>query len=163
MGGRGYGGGGRVRAYTYRYTVTTRMTCIKMGNDESHFNVSLIVREKVTRQCPQTTTKLWLRDSVVYVWVTGGLGEGGGRWRGRGEGVWISGVWPTTPVPGTWLTWKRRVSVAPFRARPVRAPVGCHTAITFMTRVNRCNAPPNPPWKGASRGRGENVEVEGSE
>ena len=31
--------------YTYRYTVTTaRMTCIKMGSDESHFNVSLIVR-----------------------------------------------------------------------------------------------------------------------
>ena len=42
--------------YTYRYTVTTRMTCIKMGSDESHFNVSLIVRDKVTRQCPQTTT-----------------------------------------------------------------------------------------------------------
>ena len=35
--------------YTYRYTVTTRMTCIKMGSDENHFNVSLIVREKVTR------------------------------------------------------------------------------------------------------------------
>ena len=31
------------------------MTCIKMGNDESHFNVSLIVRVKVTRPCPQTT------------------------------------------------------------------------------------------------------------
>ena len=27
-----------------------------MGIDESHFNVSLIVRDKVTRQCPQTTT-----------------------------------------------------------------------------------------------------------
>ena len=47
--------GGR-RVYTYRYTVATRMTCIKMGSDESHFNVSLIVRDKVTRQCPQTTT-----------------------------------------------------------------------------------------------------------
>ena len=32
------------------------MTCIKTGSDESHFNVSLIVRDKVTRQCPQTTT-----------------------------------------------------------------------------------------------------------
>ena len=31
-------------------------TCIKMGSDESHFNVSLIVRDKVTKQCPQTTT-----------------------------------------------------------------------------------------------------------
>ena len=30
--------------------------CIKMGSDESHFNVSLIVRDKVTRQCPQITT-----------------------------------------------------------------------------------------------------------
>ena len=30
--------------------------CIKMGSDERHFNVSLIVRDKVTRQCPQTTT-----------------------------------------------------------------------------------------------------------
>ena len=26
------------------------------GSDESRFNVSLIVRDKVTRQCPQTTT-----------------------------------------------------------------------------------------------------------
>ena len=31
-------------------------SCIKMGSDKSHFNVSLIVRDKVTRQCPQTTT-----------------------------------------------------------------------------------------------------------
>ena len=37
---RGYRGGGRGRVYTYRYTVTTRMTCIKMGSDERHFNVS---------------------------------------------------------------------------------------------------------------------------
>ena len=28
-------------------------SCIKMGSDESHFNVSLTVRDKVTRQCPQ--------------------------------------------------------------------------------------------------------------
>ena len=42
--------------YTYHYTVTTRITCIKMGSIESHFNVSLIVRGKVTRQCRQTTT-----------------------------------------------------------------------------------------------------------
>ena len=32
-------------------------SCIKVGNDEGHFNVSLIiVRDKVTGQCPQTTT-----------------------------------------------------------------------------------------------------------
>ena len=30
--------------------------CIKMGSDESHVNVSLTVRDKVTRQYPQTTT-----------------------------------------------------------------------------------------------------------
>ena len=61
--------GGRV--HTCRYTVTTRMTCIKMGSDESHFNVSLIVRDKVTRQCPQTTTfeekgePKWFRTEVL--------------------------------------------------------------------------------------------------
>ena len=31
-------------------------SCIRTGSDESHFNVSLIVRDKVARQCPQTTT-----------------------------------------------------------------------------------------------------------
>ena len=31
-------------------------SCIKVGSDESHFNVSLIVRDKVARQRPQTTT-----------------------------------------------------------------------------------------------------------
>ena len=29
---------------------------IKVGSDESHVNVSLTVRDKATRQCPQTTT-----------------------------------------------------------------------------------------------------------
>ena len=28
---------------------------IKRGSNESHFNVLLIVRDKATRQCPQTT------------------------------------------------------------------------------------------------------------
>ena len=36
---------------------------IKMGSDESHFNISLIVRDKVTRQCPQTTTFLTKNES----------------------------------------------------------------------------------------------------
>ena len=31
-------------------------SCIKMGSDESRFYVPLIVRDKVTRQCPQTTS-----------------------------------------------------------------------------------------------------------
>ena len=48
--------GNRETINTYHYNVTTRMTCIKMGSDESHFNVSLTVRDKVTRQCPRTTT-----------------------------------------------------------------------------------------------------------
>ena len=48
--------GGRGRLYTYRYTVTTKMTCIKTGSDESHFNVPLLVRYKVTRPCPRTTS-----------------------------------------------------------------------------------------------------------
>ena len=30
-------------------------SCIKMGSSESHFNVSVEVMDKVTRQCPQTT------------------------------------------------------------------------------------------------------------
>ena len=29
---------------------------IKMGSDKSHFNVSSVVRDKVTRQYPQITT-----------------------------------------------------------------------------------------------------------
>ena len=31
-------------------------SCIKMGSDDNHCNVSLTVTDKVTRQCPQTTT-----------------------------------------------------------------------------------------------------------
>ena len=53
MGEGGMEVGKRESVYTYRYTVTTRMTCIKMGSD---VNVSLIVRHKVTRPCPQTIT-----------------------------------------------------------------------------------------------------------
>ena len=33
-------------------------SCVKMGSDESRFNVSLIVRDKVTRQCPQPQEQL---------------------------------------------------------------------------------------------------------
>ena len=39
-------------------------SCIETGSDESHFIVSLIVRNEVSRQCPQTTTseeKEWKR------------------------------------------------------------------------------------------------------
>ena len=34
-------------------------SCILIGSEESHFNVLLIVRDEVTRQCPQTTTFLF--------------------------------------------------------------------------------------------------------
>ena len=57
-GGRGYGGGGRKREIIYLslHCHHQNDSSIKMGSDESHFNVSLIVRDKVIRQCPQTTT-----------------------------------------------------------------------------------------------------------
>ena len=38
-------------------------SCIEIGSDESHFNVSLIPRDRVTRQCPQTTTFLKKKES----------------------------------------------------------------------------------------------------
>ena len=38
-------------------------SCIKVGSDDSHFNVSITVRDKVTRQCPQTTTFLNRKES----------------------------------------------------------------------------------------------------
>ena len=48
--------GKRVIIYLSLHCHHQNDSSIKMGNDESHFNVSLIVRYKVTRQCPQTTT-----------------------------------------------------------------------------------------------------------
>ena len=55
--GRGYGGGGVGGSIYLSLQCQHRNDfCIKVGSDESHFNVSLIVRDKVTRQCPQTTT-----------------------------------------------------------------------------------------------------------
>ena len=38
-------------------------SCMKMGSDESHFNVSLIVKDNVTRQCLQITTLLKRKES----------------------------------------------------------------------------------------------------
>ena len=48
--------GGRGRLYLSLHCHHQNDSCIKMGSDDGHFNVSLIVRDKVTRQCPQTTT-----------------------------------------------------------------------------------------------------------
>ena len=47
-------GGGEI-IYLSLHCHNQNDSCIKMGSDESHFNVSLIVRDKITRQCPQTT------------------------------------------------------------------------------------------------------------
>ena len=54
--GRGEGGGrGEWKIiYLSLHCHHQNDSCIKMGSDESHFNVSLIVRDKGTR--PQTTT-----------------------------------------------------------------------------------------------------------
>ena len=38
-------------------------SCMKMGNEESHFNVSLIARDKATRRCLQTTIFLKRKKS----------------------------------------------------------------------------------------------------
>ena len=47
-------GRGERELISNRYTVTTDQNDfrIKMGSDVNHFNVSLIVQGKVTRQCP---------------------------------------------------------------------------------------------------------------
>ena len=49
-------GGGRGELYLSLHCHHQNDTCIQMGSDESHLNVSFIARDQVTRQCPQTTT-----------------------------------------------------------------------------------------------------------
>ena len=58
MGRRGEGVlevGGKGVLYLSLHCHRQNDSCIKMGSEESHFNVSLTVRDKVTRQCPETT------------------------------------------------------------------------------------------------------------
>ena len=55
------GGGDREIIYLSLRCHHQNDSCIKMGSDESHLNVS--VRDKVTRQCPQTTTFLKRKES----------------------------------------------------------------------------------------------------
>ena len=50
------GGGGRESIYLSLRCHHQNDSCITMGSDESYFNVSLTVRDKVTRRCPQTAT-----------------------------------------------------------------------------------------------------------
>ena len=40
--------------------------CIKAGIDESHFNVSFMVRGKAARRCPQTTIREEQGETLVY-------------------------------------------------------------------------------------------------
>ena len=61
---RGYGGGGGGGIiYLSLHCRLQNNSCIKKGSNESHFNVSLIVRDKVIRQRPQTTTLLKRKES----------------------------------------------------------------------------------------------------
>ena len=66
----GYGEGGGVIIYLSLHCHHQNNSCIKMGSDENHFNVSLTARDKVTRQCPQITTfeekgvPKWIRTEV---------------------------------------------------------------------------------------------------
>ena len=50
------GGGRGKNIYLSLHCHHQNDSCIEMGSDESHFNVSLIVKDSITRQCPQTTT-----------------------------------------------------------------------------------------------------------
>ena len=55
---------GRGRLYTYRYTVTTRMTsALRWAAMRAILMFLSEVMDKVTRQCPQTTTFLKRKES----------------------------------------------------------------------------------------------------
>ena len=78
-GGGGMGGGEGKYIYIYIHISTCHHqndSCIKMGSNESHFNVSLIVRDKVARQCPQTITfeeigeLKWIQTEVAPLSLT---------------------------------------------------------------------------------------------
>ena len=72
--------------------------CIKMGSDESNFNVSLIVRDKVTRQCPHATTSK----------------ERGEPKRNRTEVPLATSLTPCARL--NWLTWMN----VPLNVQPPR-------------------------------------------
>ena len=57
VGGGVWRWGEREIIYLSLYCHHQNDSCIKMGSDESHFNFSLIVKDKVTRQCLPTTTQ----------------------------------------------------------------------------------------------------------
>ena len=57
----GVGGVGKGRAGEHCHHQND--SCVEMVSDEGHFNVSLVVRDKVPRQCSQTTTLLMRKES----------------------------------------------------------------------------------------------------
>ena len=64
--GRGEGGGGGMVVGKEEDYIYPSLHCHHqndMGSDKSHFNVSLLVRDKVTRRCPQTTRFLMRKES----------------------------------------------------------------------------------------------------
>ena len=54
--GGGGGGGGEKEIYISLHCHHQNNSCIKMGGDESHVNVSLIVRDKVTNNLYKTVS-----------------------------------------------------------------------------------------------------------
>ena len=56
-GGRGFGGGGERDYIPIATCHHQNDSCIKVGSDESHFKVSLIVRDKVTIKTVSTDHK----------------------------------------------------------------------------------------------------------
>ena len=64
-GWKGYGGGGWGRGYTYRYTITTRMTpALRWAVMGDHFNISLIVRDKVAKRAKTFDWEL----IIIFCW-----------------------------------------------------------------------------------------------
>ena len=55
--------------YTYRYTHYQNYSCIKMGSDESHFNVSFIVRDSVHKPYEPFWIYITLSDSHTYIFT----------------------------------------------------------------------------------------------
>ena len=57
------GGGEREIIYLSLHCHHQNDSCIKMGSDESHFNVSVGSDGQIAGQCPQTTTFLKRKES----------------------------------------------------------------------------------------------------
>ena len=120
-----------------------------MGSDESHLNVSLIVRDKVTRQCPQTTifeekgepkgtgTEVPLLTSLP-------LGQTGSPVCDRTRRDYVEqmdgkrGKWEQHTGSPTWARTGRRLSVA-----------GCCTW-TSESCSRQCSPPWTRPWRSLS-------------